>query len=757
MIRPIPRALWSFALTAALALATSMTACGDDDPESAVAPGDPDGGADGAVKPPPERAPYGLDARPKNATCKAPARPPSAAKVKLERVFSSVTLAAPMAMAQIPGDATRFFVAQRDGTLVSFPAQGAAGAPQVVLTIPRTVNTAGEGGLLGFAFHPKFAENGLVYFSYTTNGGGTGMRSVIARMKSSDGGATFPAGTYEEVIEPFSQPATNHNGGDLHFGTDGLLYASFGDGGNGDDAFEKGQKTSELFSKILRVDVDVPSPGKLYSIPTGNPFAAGGGAPETFAYGFRNPFRFSIDRATGDVWVGDVGQDKWEEVDVVKAGGNYGWPCREGAQPYITDAPKCPSPNATFADPVHQYEHPAGSPRKSITGGVVYRGSAIAGLQGTYLFADFVTQEVWTLSQDPATGANVVAHINDAGPSGGWSAFAEDESGEVYALDLMGGAVYKLVSAEPAPGPSTFPDRLSKTGCVDASDPQKPAAGLVPYTVESPLWSDGADKARYLALPDGAKVTVKENGDFDFPIGTVLLKSFALKGKPIETRLFVRHEDGGWGGYSYEWQADGKDAVLLAGSKSKTISGLRWTYPSRSDCMACHTEVAGRSLGLELGQLNGDFVYESTNRISNQLATLEHIGLFAEKLGKPPSELPAYPAPTGKGDPVLRARSYLHANCSFCHQPNGPGRGEMDLRYATSFADAKLCDVAPQGGDLGVAGAKILAPGAPERSLLSIRTKRLGQGRMPPLASHVVDVAGTAVLDDLATKTTSCP
>lgn len=758
-----------------LALITAATfaalgACGSDD---GAASDDPDGsvGEGGALPDgfvPPTRAEFGLDTRPSNTTCTAMARPPSTAPVKFERVYANVALQAPMMIAQIPGDKTRWFVAQRgsaDGgnaTIVSFPTNNPGNTPTAVGTIGPLGSMNSEGGLLGLAFHPKFAENGRLYITWVKQGGNG--QSEVGYFTSTDNGATFPNASYKKILG-FAQPAGNHNGGGIAFGKDGFLYLSFGDGGGGEDQFLHGQKKTELFSKILRIDVDNVPNGQTYGIPNDNPFKNGGGEPATFAYGFRNPFRFSIDRDTNEVWVGDVGQNTFEEIDAkVKIGGNYGWPCREGQHdslgplvtpPNASNPAKCPPGTLGLIDPVVDHQH---NPRnsRSITGGVVYRGKAIPGFVGSYVYGDYAKQELWTLSFDPGTGDAKATQLDD--PAANWVSFNEDNDGEVYAVALNQGALYKLVAAEPA-GPSTFPDRLSKTGCVDPADPKKPASGLVPYAVQAPLWSDGAQKDRWLAIPDGTNVTVKdEDGDFDFPNGTVLVKTFTVSGKRIETRLFMRHDDGGWNGYTYEWLDDQSDAVLLPAGKTKIVGTQTWTFPSRNECVTCHSEAAGRALGPELGQLNGDYVYASTNRVSNQLKTLEHIGMFDKPLGKPVDQLTAYPDPYGTADTLEhRARAYLHSNCSNCHRPKGGGRGNMDLRYGTAFKDTASCNVDPEAGDIGVTGAKLLVPGDPSKSLLSVRPHSPAVNRMPPLASSVVDEPGVKVIDDWIKSVAACP
>lgn len=753
----------AFAAGSTLTLAAILGACGSDDPAGTTSGegGEPDGSNDGAAEAaPPTRSEFGLDARPSNTTCKAMARPPATSNIQLQRVFNAVRLNGPSMLAQIPGDASRWFVAERGGDVVSFDVANPVADPPTVANVPNMQYLGGEGGLLGLAFHPRFAQNGRLYLTYVTTGGANNARSVVSYVESKDNGKTFGP---PQIVLAFDQTnAGNHKGGGIAFGKDGFLYLSFGDGGQGDDAFKQGQNKNGYFSKILRIDVDnVPgnAPANArFGIPDGNPFKNGGGEPATFAYGFRNPFRFSLDRESNELWVGEVGQNQWEEIDAkVKIGGNYGWPCREGMHDYITtnrDASKCPSMNVGFVEPTVEHQHVPQNSR-SITGGVVYRGKAIPSFVGRYIYGDYAKKEIWTLFFDPSTGEAKNARLEGA-PAGGWVNFAEDQDGEVYALSITDGTIHKVVASEPA-GPSTFPELLSQTGCVDPSAPQNPASGLIPYGVNAPLWSDGADKARWLALPDGQTITVKDDGDFDFPSGTVLVKTFSLGGKKIETRLFMRHDDGEWAGYTYEWKDDQSDAVLLPSSKTKVVGAQTWQFPSRSDCVNCHSEAAGRSLGLELGQLNGDFVYPSTNRISNQLTTLEHIGMFAAPLGKPATELAAFPDPLGSAPLDARARAYLHANCANCHRPEGQGGGDMDLRFATALGDTKTCNVDPQRGDLGIDGAKLLLPGDPSKSVLSLRPHSPAANRMPPLASSVVDDKGLVVVDGWIDGLTGCP
>jgi len=719
-------------------------------------------------------AEFGIDERPTNTTCFAPTRPPSSAPAKFIPVFGTAKLATPVAMRQIPTDATRFYVLQRGGQVVWFTSDApatVATAYDVKAKLTLDVNGApvGEGGLLGFAFHPSFATNGYLYLSYTTPSATSpaNMASIITRVTSADGGKTFDPKTEVTILGPFDQPATNHNGGNILFGPDGYLYAGFGDGGGSGDQFKHGQDTNGFFAKILRVDVDHPDSGKMYGVPADNPFKSGGGEPATYAWGFRNPWRWSFDRGSGDLWVGDVGQDAWEEIDAkVKLNGNYGWNCREGLHGYLGTCLAKPG----FIDPIYEYDHVVDGKAKSVTGGYVYRGKAMPKYAGTYVFADFIIGKIWSLAQDLVTGAYEVTLLNPAGPFTNWASFAEDNDGEIYAVGI-GGNIYKMVPNAAAGGggdagadggdasaPPPFPDKLSATGCVDPANPKNPAAALIPYGVNSPLWSDGATKNRWMALPAGKQIHIEADGHWDFPIGSVLMKEFSVDGKRVETRLFVRHnEDGGWAGYTYAWDDAETDATLLPSNETRPLPGGKsWYYPSRSECITCHNAIAGRTLGTWTGELNGDYRYPN-NRRSNQMITLAHIGLFDAPLPAPKEQLDQFPDPAGAAPVEDRARSYLQANCSFCHRPNGFGGGTMDLRYATPFAASSACNAAPQNGDQGVAGAKIVTPGNPALSLLSVRPHALDAKRMPPVGTRVVDAVGTGVIDQWITQLASCP
>jgi uncharacterized repeat protein (TIGR03806 family) len=303
--------------------------------------------------------------------------------------------------------------------------------------------------------------------------------------------------------------------------------------------------------------------------------------------------------------------------------------------------------------------------------------------------------------------------------------------------------------------PDAVPDKLSATGCFDPGTPGKATDKLVPYDVNSPLWSDGAQKSRWMSVPTNAKIHVNGEGHFNLPVGSVLVKEFRIGDKRIETRLFMHHTDGSWAGYSYEWSDDGTEATLLPDDgKTKKVGGQSWTFPSRDECMMCHNESAGFSLGLETGQLNRSFGY--VEGASNELDKIAALGLLDNAPGPNRAKLPAPADDTSTLED--RARSYLHANCAFCHRPGGPGIGAADFRFGRPFKGAHVCNMEPRAGDLGVAGAMLLVPGKPEQSLISLRMHRTSEGeRMPPLASAIVDQSGGDVVDVWIRSVTACP
>ncbi|MGQ0835055.1 MAG: PQQ-dependent sugar dehydrogenase [Gammaproteobacteria bacterium] len=362
----------------------------------------------------------------------------------VEQVFSSLGFTNPVAMLQAPGDATRWFVVEQAGVVRVFDNVANVTVSTTFVNITSGVRSGGELGLLGMAFHPAWSPtNRRVFLSYTN--GTNPLVSRISEFTADASGITLDPAS-ERILLVINQPETNHNGGGIAFGPDGFLYIGMGDGGGGGDmhgTIGNGQNLMTLLGKMLRIDV---SPASGYMIPPANPFATnpqcgvnGSGAqncPEIFAYGFRNPWRWSFDRTTGELWVGDVGQNLWEEASRVTINGNYGWRCREGAHSFNTNCGGAQN----LIDPVVEYGHAVGF---SITGGYVYRGAAFPTLQGRYVFGDFGGR-IWNIARDTAPTldvTNTTAPVLATGLS--ISSFAEGNDGELYVVH-HGGTLHRL-------------------------------------------------------------------------------------------------------------------------------------------------------------------------------------------------------------------------------------------------------------------------------------------------------------------------
>jgi uncharacterized repeat protein (TIGR03806 family) len=687
-----------------------------------------------------------------------------------------------------PARNKRWFYTTRGGKLWTLASENAAAGTELI-TIPNVdpfgPGTSGEGGLLSMAFDPDIetdAARNKIYFHYTL--AGSDDVNIIARYTITDDGTTVSVSFDREVFRTPSG-GNNHWGGDLRFGPDKFLYATFGDGGEGFDGSNPTanfpQKLGWLRGRMIRIDPRDVAP---YAIPATNPFCTTANCagdtlctglsaatlstrsvacPESFVIGLRNPWRTSFDRTTGQIWIGDVGTGN-EEINLASSGSNHGWPCRDGPNTFHTDT-LCSSFDAsTSKQPIAIYSKGGA---KSVLGGVVYRGAIFnATLSGTYLFSDVYDGEIYAIDAPYSAASNIDAMPTDTSrilrhpdvtPAGGprfrrlgvnastaIAAYAEDENGEVYLLTFStaaGRGILKLGIASGSGAADTFPTLLSQSGCVVPSDVKTAADGLIPYDINAPFWSDGATKDRWFALPEGTQITVGADGDFDFPVGTVLMKRFEFDGVIHETRLLVRHSDGDWGGYSYAWNSEQTDAYLVAQNGEQRQLGARtWSYPSRANCLTCHTTQAGRSLGLETAQLNNSFVYPGGLR-ANELATLDHVGLFAQSLGDP-AALSALPDPFGAASLEERARAYLHTNCSQCHR----NAARPDLSYGRTLAQTRLCDT-----------PALVVPGNHEASKLSQLMHSTDPNiTMPKGAGNVIDMNGVTLIDQWIDSLTVC-
>jgi len=720
-------------------------------------------------------AQFGIDTRANNTTLLIDEVPPSmVGSMQLQSAFPALAgqFPSPMGVYESPDGTGRLFVILRSGVILVFPKAAATlGNLSTFMDISGPVVTFGEAGLLGLAFHPDYASNGEVYIYYSRGGPHT---SVISRFTNDNPADNTLSSATEDIILELPQIGSNHNGGSIEFGPDGMLYVAFGDGGGSDSSRANGQDTTNLHGSILRLDVDTAPANPLvqnYVIPPDNPFVGGTGPDpstreEIYAYGFRNPYRWGFDRNDGTLFVGDVGESLREEISVVVSGGNYGWPIMEGSTCFNefdegNPLPNCDQTGLTLPidDRLHNGEAIA------IIGGFRYYGSEVPELFGYYIYGDYVTGNVWGFLYDGATVTQRQVLTSVPGLTN--FGFGQDEDGEVYVCNASLNDLSVLRPTIPS-GPNAFPTMLSDNSALLAAGlgQDQTANGIIPYEPASALWSDGALKERFIAIPGLDQIGYTETGGWNFPADTVLIKNFILPqdfqdpintGKRIETRLLIRN-GGQWHGFSYEWNDAETDATLLGTSKDRAFNlideggspfNYTWHYPSRNECFQCHTAASNRILGLNTAQMNNNFLYPASSVTDNQLRTYDHISLFDAPLPDIPANLPMSPDAFTSGASLQNAAlSYFHANCSMCHQPGGTAPTDIDMRWGTALADRNLLNVKPIAGNLGLDNARIIAPGNPSSSVLLARMNDLGIHRMPPLGSSRVDEAAVTLVSD---------
>jgi putative heme-binding domain-containing protein len=738
--------------------------------------------------------PFGIDQRAPWTTSNFRGRPEPPPPYRAEAVFPRLRFDKTTVLAFEP-TLNRFFVGQRDGKVFVLPKDRDAEQAELFLGAAQLVDRINEhaqtpvafDSLYGLTFDPDFAENRYCYVCYVVrpqSGGGQlpdGTRVCRFRVSDTNPPRCEPAS--EQLI--ISWLHGGHNGGCLKFGPDGCLYISSGDGGFAfpPDGRNSGQDMSTLLAKVLRIDVRREQDGRPYAIPADNPFVDLAGARgETWSYGMRNPWKMSFDRKTGELWVGDVGWELWELVYRVNKGDNYGWSIVEGRQPVHAERKLGPTP---IVPPLLDIPHTEGA---SITGGFVYRGRRFPELEGAYVFGDWETRRIWAVKVD---GDQIGPRYELIDPTVRIVDFAEDAAGELYLLDHDDGAIYEFEPNPDAGKQSKFPRRLSETGLFDSVAAHRAAAGVLPFSINAEQWSDGATAERWIGVPGSESIRLHEKprpipgSQFrratDYPLDTVLVKTLSLEmieGDPnsrrrIETQAL--HYDGrDWQGYTYEWNDEQNDAVLVDRLGKERALEIRdasapggkrtqtWRFSSRNECLRCHNPWSEYALAFNLPQLNRTHDYGDVS--DNQIRTLRHIGILEDviepaNLGAPPGSadwpgspeaLPRLTPPHDEAAGPLdnRARSYLHVNCAHCHRFNGGGSAYIYLQHELSLLDTKAVGVRPTQGTFGIGDAEILAPGDPYRSVLWYRLSKIGPGHMPHLGSKRIDDRAIALIGD---------
>lgn len=725
-----------------------------------------------------------------NSTLNVPSEPPATTYTTVP-AFGALTFNQPINLATVPGDAQRIFVVQRPGFIRVIPSVTApVPSASVFLDLAALCTSRGETlltnvdrGLMSMAFHPQHAANRRFFVFYSVAAGGQNYYR-ISRFEAQAGNPNAADTTSEVVLIQQLEPNGFHLGTDMHFGTDGYLYVSTGDGGGQNDQRRYGQRIDlDFHCALLRLDVDklpgnpepnlhasVPTDGGVarYSVPAGNPFVTanpnvvfnGESIPaatvrtEFFSVGLRNPFRFSVDAPTGEIWIGDVGQLAREEINLATNGANFGWSWREGtiAGPNAGEA----LPGFTYDDPLYEYVIGSGPMQgHSVTGGIVYRGANLPGLTGAYIFGDYQDGNIWSLRRTPSV---VVERLTG---NNGFVAFRADPSnGDVLAADIQEGRIYRLVAGSDTGG---FPATLSATGLFADLTDLAPAPGVLPYFPNLAFWSDYAIKRRWFVIPDAVStMTWSRDDNWTFPDGTIWVKHFDLeleRGNPataqrVETRLLVKNAAGVYG-VSYRWNAEQTEATLVADAGADfdidvLVGELpqvqHYRIPSRSECLSCHNPPAGHALSFSTRQLNRT---ESVNNfIGNQLTLLHNAGYFANSPDSP-NLLPRHVRADETQFPAeARVRSYLDVNCANCHRAGGSAPATWDGSAPLTLAQTLLIN-----GTAIQSGAdplnRLIVPGDTTHSIVLNRVALTnGFTRMPPLGSNELDPGAIALLTE---------
>lgn len=718
---------------------------------------------------------------------------------ELEDPMPDMTLKGPLRIIPFP-NSTDILILCKSGEVwrVSIENQ----TKSLVLDITDKAFKKGESGTVGIALHPKFGDDSapgkqqiFIFYRHKPDPNVWAENGLnrLAKFNWDSQTEKFDSSTEEILFQQYDR-STWHNGGALLFAPDGFLYISLGDEG---DKTHQAASTQRLdggfFSGIFRIDVDndptrshpiirqpianaAPPAGwgetfsQGYSIPNDNPWLSPDGShlEEYFAIGFRSPYGLHYDEDTEKFWLSDTGSNKREEINIVTEGDNLQWPYMEGTRP-SDDHQKPENLIGQERDVYYEFDR---SFTSCIIGGSIYKGTEFPELTGKYLFADYNSDKLMSLTDvsNPVNAELEVLLPNlggqpvDMPESPGITGINCMEDGQIL-ITVMGedfaaeGKIFRLVQKADVPEP---PLKLSELGVFTDMTTLKTAQGILPYQVNSPLWSDHAKKKRWMAIPnDGTfdspdeQIKFEAKSEWQFPEGTVFIKHFDLpittdtNGETVklETRFFIIGQNGRGYGLTYKWNEEGTEAFLQGGSTSDDFDIMEngqvaftqtWDFPSRNQCLTCHTDNANYVLGVKTHQLNGDLFYENMGQTMNQLDYLNQANMFQTDIGNPAGFLKSYAIGDETTDLGLRIRSYLDSNCSSCHRLGGVPMVTLDYRLTVPLHLQNMIN-APTRSPASNHDNLIVKSGSHETSELWIRDASLTENRMPPISRNLID------------------
>ena len=726
----------------------------------------------------------------------------SNAQYRAVNAFPNLTFTDPLVILSHPNQNT-LVVSSWDGMIHSFDNNPNTSQKQVFADLRDRVFKARGGGLLGMAFHPNFgSSNSYVYIYYAAKGNNgenqplsfapytcvdnARFYNTYMRLSRFEVNPDFTLNKNSELrMINFRLYNNSHRGGGLVFGDDGFLYLTIGDQSR---SLTSQDITNNFEGGLIRIDVNQdgskshPPRRKLgvntgesdeysgvgYYIPNDNPFqsTSGGLFEEFYAVGLRAPHRMTKDRQTGSMWLGDVGNVSREEIDQVVKGANYGWPLYEGNQQGVnTD---CGANNISlnignYTPPILDFTR---GQAKSITGGYVYRGNAFPELNGMYICADYNNNSMYAVSLPQGGATASFRSIGNFAP-GNLATFGEDLNGELLMGKVLNDdkknhnvPLYKLERIPSGGSSSNAPQKLSQTGAFANLANLEPAQGVIPYDMIESFWSDGAEKKRWIAIPnDGShnsaaeQIQFSENEAWQLPAGSVVIKHFEFGGRKLETRFEVHGDDGVYYYLTYKWDNSGTDATLLEGALDETYNiggqNIKWHYPSRQECLSCHLPSVGGVIGLKTRYLNKTVTYPKTGMTANQLVALSQMDILNQNISTQNANNYLKIAAVNDGSASLehRARSYLDLNCSYCHNPQGSsGQAGFNALLTVPLGNQGLVD-GNIFDDLGISGARMIVPGDHNKSILYHRMAQVGTAKaMPPLAKNEVDNVGVELI-----------